>query len=80
MVRNRAYFFGLTNPVFTPTFVLFFSNRGMELLPMVRNGADFFRTDQSGVCLFSSSFFFLFSPTAVWSCFPWSEKEQIFLD
>ena len=137
MVRNRADFFGLTNLVFTPSFLFFyfsnsgmellpmirnsrflgthqsgvysnicfiiilFSNRGMELLPMVRNvftvtfvflfffssrgmellpmvrNSRFFRTDQSGVY---SSFYFIFSPTEVWSCFPRSETEQIFLD
>ena len=59
--------------VYSSIFLFFFFSRAAS---HSQKWSRFFRTDQSSVyCNFS----FLFSPTEVWSCFPWSETEQFFL-
>ena len=59
---------------FFSLFFFFFPNRGMELLPGSEIEQNFFRLTNPAFKKKKKN------PTEVWSCFPWSETEQIFLD
>ena len=79
MVRNSRFFGTGQSGVYSNIcFIYLFSNRGMELLPMVRNGTDFFGLTNPVLTFFL--FFFLqqrygaASHGQKWSRFFWTDQ------